>query len=141
MSSKIIPFDLPSNIAVIPLSDGAKLVVGALVIAVLTYLIINEVVRSRTRLAGIGGPTGLPVVGNLHQLGPDPPERLREWGQKYGGVYQLMMGNMPVVVFTSMKAARDVFIGQGGALVDRPRFYTFHGVLSSVASTIGTTPW
>lgn len=52
-----------------------------------------------------------------------------------------MLGTMPVVVFSSMQAARDVFIGQGGGLIDKPRFYTFHSVLSSIASSIGTTPW
>lgn len=52
-----------------------------------------------------------------------------------------MLGNRPVVVFSTMQAARDVFIGQGGSLIDKPVLYTFHSVLSSVASSIGTTPW
>lgn len=26
-------------------------------------------------------------------------------------------------------------------MIDKPRFYTFHSVLSSIASSIGTTPW
>jgi hypothetical protein len=107
----------------------------------LTFLIISEALRLRHRLPAIKGPLGYPIFGNLLQLSPDPPERLRQWGQKYGGVYQIMMGNRPVVVLTSMQAARDVFVGQGGSLVDRPTNYTFHGVMSSVASTIGTTPW
>ena len=124
-------------------SSSALIRAGSIVLSIclLSYFVITEVLRIRARLPNIGGPRGLPIVGNLHQLGPDPSERLRQWGEKYGGVYQIMMGNMPVVVFTSMKAAKEVFIGQGGALVDRPRFHTFHGVLSTVASTIGTTPW
>ncbi|KAH8812106.1 cytochrome P450 [Xylogone sp. PMI_703] len=121
--------------------DIVRLLLLVLPTTILLHLITNEIRRYKARLPDIDGPSGLPVIGNLHQLGPDPAERLRQWGLKYGGVYQIMMGNMPVVVFSSMRAARDVFIGQGGALVDRPRFYTFHGVLSSVASTIGTTPW
>ena len=108
---------------------------------VLFYFLLSEVLRIKARLPNIDGPTGLPIVGNLLQLGPDPSERLRQWGDKYGGIYQIMMGNRPVIVFTSMQAAKDVFIGQGGALVDRPRFHTFHGVLSTVASTIGTTAY
>lgn len=52
-----------------------------------------------------------------------------------------MLGNRPVVVFDSMRAARDVFIGLGGSLIDKPKLYTFHSVLSSVASSIGTTSW
>ncbi|RFU24453.1 hypothetical protein B7463_g11887, partial [Scytalidium lignicola] len=140
MDTKIQTVILPAVLN-IPPADVAKLLLFALPITILLYFVINEIGRFRARLPNIDGPPGLPVVGNLHQLGPDPAEQLRKWGQKYGGVYQIMMGNMPVVVFNSMRAAKDVFIGQGGALVDRPRFYTFHGVLSSVASTIGTTPW
>lgn len=106
------------------------------------YVIITELYRRKVRLPKIPGPPGLPIVGNFYQLGPDPAETLHQWGKRYGnGVYQIMLGTMPVVVFDSMQAARDVFIGQGGSLIDKPVFYTFHSVLSSIASSIGTTPW
>jgi len=125
----------------IPFQNGFQNFLLCLAALLLVFLIISEALRLRHRLPAIKGPPGLPIFGNLLQLKPDPPERLRQWGQKYGGVYQIMMGNRPVVVFTSMRAARDVFVGQGGSLVDRPTNYTFHSVMSSVASTIGTTPW
>jgi hypothetical protein len=121
-------------------SDLVQFGVLGVVGLVLVYLVAGEIHRLWVRLP-IDGPTGLPVVGNLLQVYPDPPEQLRRWGHRYGGVYQITFGTMPIVVFTSMRAARDVFVGQGGALLDRPRFYTFHRVLSSLASTIGTTPW
>ena len=109
----------------------------------IVYFLVNEVVRARARVPGIPGPRGLPVVGNLHQLKFtwDPAEKLRKWGKEYGSVYQVMIGNEPVVVFSSMAAAKDVFIGQGGALVDRPQFYTFHKVLSTTTASFGTLPW
>lgn len=116
--------------------------VSALTLLVaLCYLILTEAYRSKIRIPNIPGPTGLPIVGNFYQLNPDPAETLHQWSKKYGGVYQIMLGTTPVVVFSSMQAARDVFIGQGGSLIDKPVFYTFHSVLSSVASSIGTTPW
>jgi cytochrome P450 len=107
----------------------------------LLYVLITEAYRSKIRVPNIPGPTGLPIVGNFYQLNPDPAETLHQWSKKYGGVYQIMLGTTPVVVFSSMQAARDVFIGQGGSLIDKPVFYTFHSVLSSIASSIGTTPW
>lgn len=114
---------------------------GFILLSAIGYVVVTEVYRSKIRLPGIPGPTGLPVVGNLYQLNPDPAETLHQWGKKYGGCYQVMLGTTPVVVFNSMKAARDVFVGQGHSLIDKPVFYTFHSVLSSVASSIGTTPW
>jgi 3-hydroxyphenylacetate 6-hydroxylase len=139
MDSKLDILRLPANIFASPF-NLLKIILIFLVAIVLSYLGIGEIQRIRARLP-IKGPTGLPIVGNLHQVHPDPAEQLRKWGEKYGGVYQIMFGNMPIVVFTSMQAAKDVFVGQGGALVDRPHFYTFHSVLSSLASTIGTTRW
>ena len=105
---------------------------------VLAYVVLTELYRSKLRIPNIPGPTGLPIVGNLYQLNPDPAETLHRWTKQYGGVYQIMLGTMPVVVFGSMQAARDVFIGQGSSLLDKPKLYTFHSVLSSVSSSIGT---
>ncbi len=118
---------------------GLILTVSALI--GLSYVVVTEAYRSSVRIPHIPGPAGIPIFGNLYQLNPDPAERLHQWSKKYGGVFQIMLGTTPVVVFSSMQAARDVFIGQGGSLIDKPVFYTFHSVLSSVASSIGTTPW
>ena len=115
--------------------------VALFLLAVVGYVVVTELYRAKIRLPTIPGPTGLPIVGNYYQLNPDPAQTLHKWGKQYGGIYQIMLGTMPVVVFNSMQAARDVFIGQGGSLIDKPRLYTFHSVLSSIASSIGTTPW
>ena len=116
--------------------------IAFLFLGIIGYVIITELYRQKVRLPGIPGPTGVPIAGNFYQLGHDPAETLHQWGKRYNnGVYQIMLGTMPVVVFDSMQAAKDVFIGQGHSLIDKPRFYTFHSVLSSIASSIGTTPW
>ena len=115
--------------------------VGFTLLSGIGYVVVTEIYRSKIRLPRIPGPTGLPIVGNLYQLNPDPAETLHQWGKRYGGCYQIMLGTTPVVVFNSMQAARDVFIGQSASLLDKPVFYTFHSVLSSVASSIGTTTW
>lgn len=140
MTSTQYLLDVPTMLRLTYMEGLKVLLVGSGAFFIF-YLIITEIGRAKARLPGISGPRGWPVTGNYLQLGEDPPEKLRQWGKTYGDVYQIMMGNMPVIVFTSMQAAKDVFVGQGGSLVDRPRFYTFHGVLSSVASTIGTTVW
>jgi 3-hydroxyphenylacetate 6-hydroxylase len=112
-----------------------------LLLGTLVYFIATEIYRLNIRLRTLPGPTGLPIVGNFYQLNPDPAETLHQWGKRYGGVYQIMLGVRPVVVFNSMQAARDVFVGQGHSLIDKPKLHTFHSVLSSLASSIGTTAW
>jgi 3-hydroxyphenylacetate 6-hydroxylase len=39
-----------------------------------------------------------------------------------------MLGNEPVVVVNSAKAAHETFLSQGNAMSSRPMFYTFHKV-------------
>jgi hypothetical protein len=140
MDTSLHAFEIPPIIRK-PSLESASPWALYLAVALVLLAALEEALRLRHRLPAIKGPVGYPIFGNLLQLRPDPSEQLRRWGEKYGGVYQIMMGNTPVVVFNSMQAARDVFIGQGAALVDRPTFYTFHGVMTSVASTIGTTVW
>jgi len=39
-------------------------------VLLIVYFIINEFVRYNRRIPGIPGPSGLPIVGNLHQVPP-----------------------------------------------------------------------
>jgi len=50
-----------------------------------------------------------------------------------------MLGNEPVVVINSAKAAQDIFLSHGSALSSRPSFYTFHKVTETrrVAQNLG----
>lgn len=123
------------------LTSVLRLSTVLLLCVAIVYILVTELFRYKSRVSDIPGPIGLPIVGNYSQLAPDPAESLRRWGKEYGSVYQIMMGNMPVVIVGSMQAARDIFIGQGHATLDRPKFYTFHQVLSSAGSSIGTNSW
>ena len=62
------------------------------------------------------------------------PERYRLWSKKYGPVFQIMLGNEPVVVVNSAKAAHETFLSQGNAMSSRPMFYTFHKVRDALLS-------
>ena len=54
------------------LEDGYQAPILALLITIasltLGYFVINEFIRYRSRLKGIPGPHGLPVIGNLYQV-------------------------------------------------------------------------
>lgn len=95
---------------------------------VLSYFVANEAVRARARIPHFDGPQGLPVVGNLYQLQTNAAQKYREWAKVYGPVYQIQLGNIPILVVNSAAAARNILGGHSGATASRPEFYTFHKV-------------
>ena len=92
----------------------------------IVYVIANEFVRWRARIHGISGPTGLPLIGNLWQIRKNAAERYRSWARTHGPVYQIQLGNVPIVVVNSAAAARVLFGQHAQAMSSRPEFYTFH---------------
>jgi len=85
---------------------------------------------------------GLPIFGNLYQLGTDHARVAKKWATKYGPVFQTRLGNRRVIFVNSYESVRHIWITHQSALISRPTFHTFHSVVSSSAGfTIGTSPW
>lgn len=100
----------------------------AVVLVPVIYIIFNEFVRASARVKGIDGPRGLPLIGNLAQIRKNAAEQYRIWSKTYGPVYQIQLGNVPVLVINSAAAAKILFGQNAQALSSRPEFYTFHKV-------------
>ncbi|KAI1944733.1 hypothetical protein LOZ57_004746 [Ophidiomyces ophidiicola] len=106
------------------------------------YVLVNEFIRAAARVPGFDGPKGLPLIGNLAQIRVNAAEQYRKWSKKYGPVYQIQLGNIPVIIVNSAAAAKVLFGQNAQALSSRPEFYTFHKVVSNTAgTTIGTSPF
>ncbi|TKV90182.1 hypothetical protein SEVIR_9G011700v4 [Setaria viridis] len=54
------------------------------------------------------GPAQVPVLGNLHLLGPLPHRSLRDLARRHGPVMLLRLGSVPTVVVSGAAAAREV---------------------------------
>lgn len=94
----------------------------------LAYLFVNEFVRRAARVKGFSGPTNWPLVGNILDIRFNAAEKYRQWSKIYGDVYQIQLGNVPVIVVNSAEAARKIFGQNSQALSSRPVFWTFHKV-------------
>jgi 3-hydroxyphenylacetate 6-hydroxylase len=105
----------------------------AVVLVPILYVIINEFTRSSVRVVGISGPRGLPLIGNLAQIRTDAAEQYRIWSKTHGAVYQIQLGNIPVIVVNSAASAKVLFGQNAQALSSRPETYTFHKVGHLVA--------
>ncbi|WVZ25342.1 hypothetical protein V8G54_003886 [Vigna mungo] len=51
------------------------------------------------------GPRGLPILGSLHKLGPNPHRDLHQLAKEYGSVMYLRLGVVPTIVVSSPQAA------------------------------------
>lgn len=94
----------------------------------LAYVLINEYIRRSARVKGFSGPTNWPLVGNIPDIKYNAAEKYRQWAKTYGDVYQIQLGNVPVIVVNSAEAARKIFGQNSQALSSRPVFWTFHKV-------------
>lgn len=88
-------------------------------------------------------PHSLPMIGHLFALGDDHASVCERWWRRYDlPIFQVRLGNTRAVVVNSFVDARKLFVGHQSALIDRPRLYTFHSVISSTQGfTLGTSPW
>ncbi|XP_049396242.1 cytochrome P450 71A4-like [Solanum stenotomum] len=66
-------------------------------------------------------PSKLPIIGNLHQLGLHPHRSLHKLSKKYGPVMLLHLGNKPVIVASSVDAARDIMKTHDLVWATRPK--------------------
>ncbi|XP_074586128.1 cytochrome P450 71A1-like [Curcuma longa] len=78
---------------------------------------------TRSKKSPVGHPPavpGLPVFGNLHQLGSHPHRSLRALAEKHGPVMALRLGRVHTVVVSSPAAAQEVLETRDLAFASRP---------------------
>lgn len=111
-------------------------IVGGLAVLILTYLYFVKM------SGGPPGPRGLPIVGSIPFLGSELHESFRALGERYGDVFSLRLGSMPVVVINSLQAAREALVEKGDCFYGRPKNFSptlTHGGKSLALSTVYET--
>ncbi|KAL2849792.1 phenylacetate 2-hydroxylase [Aspergillus pseudodeflectus] len=117
--------------------------IGIVAITVVYFLIRYFNRTDIPFIKGLPEPRGLPIVGNLIQLGDQHATVAAKWAKNgYGPVFQVRLGNKRVVFANTFDSVRQLWIKDQAALISRPTFHTFHSVVSSSQGfTIGTSPW
>ncbi|KAM0979434.1 hypothetical protein ACFX13_015571 [Malus domestica] len=69
-------------------------------------------------------PPKLPVIGNLHQLRNKPHISLCGLAEKYGPLIYLQLGEVPTVVVSSARVAKEVLKTHDLALSSRPQIFS-----------------
>ncbi|XP_044117661.1 cytochrome P450 1B1 [Neovison vison] len=102
-----------------------------LLLSVLALVHVGQwLLRQRRRQPGSAppGPFAWPLIGNAAAMGPAPHLSFARLARRYGDVFQIRLGNCPVVVLNGERAIRQALVQQGAAFADRPRFASFRVV-------------
>lgn len=99
-----------------------ELLVTFAVFALLTFLFYG-LHRNSLQLKKLNlppGPKPLPIIGNLHQLGPVPHRTVAELTRTYGPIVFLKLGSRPVVISSDPKIITDIMKVQDHVFSSRP---------------------
>lgn len=67
------------------------------------------------------GPRRLPIIGNLLDIDTkNIPKSLGKCRQKYGDIYMIQLGTLPMVVISGFKNIRELFLSRGDEFSSRP---------------------
>ncbi|KAJ5238564.1 cytochrome P450 [Penicillium chermesinum] len=123
----------------ITLISASSILIGLLLLALLLCFYVDF-----SQISGIPEiPGGTFLAGHLYQLGNDHATTAERWAAQYEApVFQVRLGRRRAIFINSFEDAREWLVKNQSATLDRPQFYTFHGVVSATsAATIGTSPW
>ncbi|EMD85182.1 hypothetical protein COCC4DRAFT_66509 [Bipolaris maydis ATCC 48331] len=94
-------------------------------LALLSLLLVTFVIYTRYKnkpppgTKAAPGPTGLPILGNAHQLGQQPHQQITSWAREYGEVYRIRLGWNDWYMICSPDACKEILDKQSASTSSR----------------------
>lgn len=100
-------------------------VTTSLIILVIVFVFVRALMSKGRKQVSLPGPWSFPIIGNLLQLGDHPYLTFTEMRKKYGDVFLIKLGMVPVVVVNGMEMVKQVLLKDGEHFAGRPNMHTF----------------
>lgn len=116
---------------------------GFLLFSIVFVLVKLANRTDQPKIKGLPEIPGVPIFGNLLQLGSDHARVTAKFAKQYGWpVFQTRLGNRRIIFANTFDSVKHFWVTNQSSLISRPTLYTFHSVVStSQGFTIGTSPW
>nr|AHL88976.1 cytochrome p450 3042A1 [Brachionus koreanus] len=98
-------------------------------LSLISFYYLFKKPRESSNMSVPSGPQGLPILGNILQLGDRPHEKMFEWSNKYGPIYKVYLGSELVVVLNGTDTVREALIQNEEEFAGRPKLYMIHATL------------
>jgi hypothetical protein len=138
--SAITIFTMVVSVAPLPAAIDLQSVVlvSTIVLSVALFVYLRYFYVDFAAIRGIPEiPAASLLYGHLYQLGNDHATTAQKWAEKYGWpIFQVRFGNRRVVVLNGFEVAREWIVTNQASTVDRPLFYTFHGIVSKTSGEL-----
>lgn len=94
-------------------------------IYIIAILLIVHYVNDYIQMRGTPpGPFRFPIIGNVHLLDPEKPFiTFHQLALKYGGIYQLQLGDKRTVLLNSPEILKEAYIKKGALFSNRSHDY------------------
>lgn len=67
----------------------------------------------------VPGPRGLPIIGNVHQIKPQPQRQMETWSKEYGELFQIQLGWNKWVFLCSPESVKEILDRQSAVSSSR----------------------
>ncbi|ODN00935.1 Methyl farnesoate epoxidase [Orchesella cincta] len=83
-----------------------SVVIAAIAAVVVFWFFQTSKTRQYKR---IPGPTGIPILGNILQLGKQMHVQFNKWSNQYGDIYEVKLGTQRTVIISNPKWIKEIF--------------------------------
>lgn len=97
----------------------------SLIILVMVFIFVRALGSKGRKQVSPPGPWSFPIIGNLLQLGDHPYLTFIDMRKKYGDVFLIKLGMVPVLVVNGMEMVKQVLLKNGEHFAGRPNMHTF----------------